>query len=89
MEIRDGMRSLPQAGRLAHDKLVQYLALHGHALVKFTRGLWTNKVLGITFTLIVDDFGTKYNALDHLHHLKVVLETKHAVTLDITRSVCV
>ena len=68
------------------NKLVQHLAPHRHALVKFTPELWTNKALGITFTLAVDDFSAKYNALDHVYYLKAVLETKYVVILDIARS---
>jgi len=86
MEIRGGMYGLPQAGRLAHDELVQHLAPYGYAPVKFTPGLWTNTILGITFTLVVDDFGIKYNSLHHLHHLKAALETKYSVTLDMSGS---
>lgn len=84
VEIRGGMRGLPQAGRLAHDELVAHLAPCGYSPVKFTPGLWTNKALGVTFTLAVDDFGIKCLSLSHLHHLKEALETKYAVTLDIT-----
>ena len=39
MEMRDGMCGYPKAGRLTHNKLVQHLAPHGCALVKFTPGL--------------------------------------------------
>ena len=35
---------------------------------------------------MVDDFGIKYQSLDHLYHLKEALETKYTVTLDITGS---
>ena len=86
IEIRGGMYGLPQAGRLAHEELVQHLAPYGYAPVQFTPGLWTNTKLGITFTLVVDDFGIKYNSIDHLHHLNSALETKYTVTLDITGS---
>ena len=77
IEIRRGIYRLPQAGRLAHDELVQHLSSHGYALVKFTPGLWTNTILGNIFTLVVDDFGIKYQSLDHLYHLKEALETKY------------
>jgi len=38
-EVCGGMYGLPQAGRLAHDDLVQYMAGHGYIQVKFTPGL--------------------------------------------------
>ena len=80
------MYRLLQVGRLAHDKLVQHLKPHSYAPVQFTTNLWTNKQLGITFTLIVDNFGIKFNSLDHIFHLKNALEIKYTITLDLTGS---
>ena len=38
------------------------------------------------FTLVVDDFGIKFNSLDYVFHLKNALEIKYTVTLDLTGS---
>ena len=63
------MYGLPQAGHLAHNQLVKHLALYGYTPAKFTLGQWINKKLGITFTLVVDDFGIKYKGMKNLNHL--------------------
>ena len=41
------------------------------------------------FTLIVDDFGIKFNSLDHVFHLKNALGIKYTVTLDLIGSLYV
>jgi hypothetical protein len=35
---------------------------------------------GISFTLVVDDFGVKYTSLDDFHHLQTSLELLYLVT---------
>jgi hypothetical protein len=60
VEIRKGMHGLPQAGRLASDRLINFLAPHGCTPVPITSGLWTHSTRPLVFTLVVDDFGTKH-----------------------------
>jgi hypothetical protein len=60
VEIRKGMYGLPQAGRLAKDRLIKFLAPHGYTPVPITPGLWTHSTQPLAFTLVVDDFGIKY-----------------------------
>ena len=60
VEIRKGMYGLPQAGKIASDRLTELLAPHGYAPVPYTPGLWTHTSGKVTFTLVVDDFGIKY-----------------------------
>jgi len=87
MEIRGGMYGLPQAGRLAHDGLKQHLAPYGYAPVTYTPGLWVNKRRQISFTLVVDDFGIKYDlSNNHIHHLINALEKKYTITIDMSGS---
>jgi hypothetical protein len=40
VEIRKGMYGLPQAGILAHDRLVEHLACHGYVKTPHTAGLF-------------------------------------------------
>ena len=70
IEIRGGMYGLPQAGRLAHDDLKMHLEPFGYKPAICTPGLWINEERSISFTLVVDDLGVKYDsANNHLQHL--------------------
>ena len=59
-EINRGLYGLPQAGKLAHDKLKKHLIKFDFYPCKATPGLWRHKTRDITFCLVVDDFGVKY-----------------------------
>ena len=50
VEIRRGMYGLPQAGRLANDQLVKFLAPHGYTPCELTPGLWTHETRNIDFS---------------------------------------
>ena len=45
VEIRRGMYGLPQAGRLANDQLIKFLAPHGYKPCALTPGLWKHKLV--------------------------------------------
>ena len=68
-KVNKGMYGLPQAGKLAHDDLVQHLAQGGYYPTKYTPGLFTNRSKTIQFALVVDDFGIKYTNQRDLKHL--------------------
>ncbi|GKY90853.1 hypothetical protein MPSEU_000058100 [Mayamaea pseudoterrestris] len=55
VEIHHGMYGLKQAGCIAYDQLVAYLAPHDFAPATLTPGLWIDKRSKLVFTLIVDD----------------------------------
>lgn len=74
------MYGLPQAGRLANDELVPYLAKHGYIQSKRTPGLFTHTTRPIAFTLVVDDFGVKYVGRKHAEHLLHILQQKYTIT---------
>ena len=68
VRITKGIYGLPQAGLLAHEKLIALLAKHGYRQTA-TPCLFKHDTNGIFFTLVVDDFLIKYHdraALDHL-----------------------
>ena len=69
LRINKGMYGLPQAGKLAHDKLKKVLEPHGYHPCRLTPGLWKHKTNSITFTLVVDDFGVKYSSQKDIDHL--------------------
>ena len=82
VEIRRGMYGLPQAGRIANDQLVAFLAPHGYHPVAITPGLWKHDTRDIVFTLVVDDFGVKYTNRDDADHLMNTLKLHYKVSED-------
>jgi hypothetical protein len=82
VEIQKGMYGLPQAGRIAYDKLVNHLAPHGYHPCQRTPGLWRHVTRPVTFCLVVDDFGVKYVGKQHADHLLHALQTEYKITSD-------
>ena len=76
------MYGLPQAGLIANELLEKRLNEHGYHQSKYIPGLWKHKWRPIQFTLVVDDFGVKYQGEEHAKHLKSVLERHYKVTTD-------
>ena len=74
IEIRRSIYGLPQSGKLANEYLQKKIAPHGYYEVKHTPGLWKHVSCPIQFTLVVYDFGVKYNRLKDAEHLLGVLE---------------
>jgi len=82
VELRKGMYGLPQAGRIANDRLVKFLAPHGYAPVPLTHGLWRHNERDIVFTLVVDDFGVKYTRKEDAQHLMATLNKLYKCSED-------
>ena len=83
-EITKGMYGLPQAGRLANERLTTFLAPHGYAPVPRTPGLWRHTTNDLIFTLVVDDFGVKYTERKHAEHLMATLNKMYKASQDWT-----
>ena len=81
-----GMYSLPQAGRLAYNKLVLNLDQNGYRPCKQTHGLWRHESHPVTFSLVVDNFGIKYVGEEHAKHLNAALLEDYRITEDYTVS---
>ena len=75
LEIRRTIYGLPQAGILANKQLREKLLPAGYYEVTHTPGLWRHVTWPIQFTLVVDDFGIKYEGNKHLDHLIVAIRT--------------
>jgi len=60
IEIWKGMHELPQAGLLAQQLLEKRLEKHRYKQSKLIPGFLTHKWRPIQFSLMVDDFGVKY-----------------------------
>ena len=82
LEIRKGMYGLPQAGLLAQQLLEERLAKHGYTQSKLIPGFWTHKWRPIQFTLVVDDFGVKYEGKEHAEHLMNTLKEYYEISED-------
>jgi hypothetical protein len=82
VQVRKGMYGLKQAGKLAHDQLVQNLAPYGYAPAPITPGLWRHETRPITFTLVVDDFGICYSNKADADHLLAALGQHYKLSTD-------
>ena len=78
------MYGLPQAGRIASNRLTAFLAPHGYAPVPITPGLWKHNASDLMFTLVVDDFGVKYTNTADAEHLITTLKQLYSVSEDWT-----
>ncbi len=63
------MYGLPQAGIIAQELLAKWLKEHGYLQSKTTPRLWTHEWRPIAFTLVIDNFGVKYDGEEHAQHL--------------------
>jgi hypothetical protein len=82
--VQKVLYGLPQAGILEKHLLAKRLATHSYRQTKTTPGLWTHETLPVTFSLVVDDFGVKYEGLTNAHHLINALEQHYIVSKDWT-----
>ena len=87
LKVDKGMYGLKQAGILAWKDLKNHLAKYQFYPVKHTPGLWTHKTRTITFVLVVDDFGVKYQASEDVEYLLSSLQSKYHITTDYSGSV--
>jgi hypothetical protein len=82
VKITQGIYGLPQAGRLAQDKLIQTLGGSGYIQAANTPCLFRHVSNSITFTLVVDDFAVKYKSVDDVEHLITTLRKVYELTED-------
>ena len=74
------MYGLPQAGKIANDKLKLHLAEFGYEPAHITPGLWRHQTRALQFSLVVDDFGIKYDCQDDITHLLDALKTIYKIS---------
>ena len=82
IQIERGMYGLPQAGILANKLLRKQLKPHGYYEVNHTPGLWRHVTLPVQFTLVVDDFGIKYQGEENAMHLINALREEYEIDVD-------
>jgi hypothetical protein len=82
VEVNKGIYGLPQAGKLAQDRLITHLAKHGYNQAPNTPCLFRHSSNSVAFTLVVDDFGIKYTHDKDADHLLTVLRELYIMTED-------
>ena len=80
--IRKGMYGLPNAGRIAQDKLIIHLIEDGYHQCPHTPCLFKHESRDIAFSLVVDDFGIKHKKPEDLDHLFETLRKHYTITTD-------
>ena len=76
------MYGLPQAGKIANDKLKLHLAKFKYKPAPITTGLWQDQTRPLQFLLIVDDFGIKYECQEDITHLIDALKVIYKISED-------
>lgn len=84
--VTKGMYGLPQAGKLAQDRLCAHLAGFGYVQDTSVPCLFNHESNGITFTLVVDDFGVKYHSSVAAEHLIACIKILYKLKVDWTGS---
>lgn len=85
-EINKGMYGLPQAGLLAQNRLIAHLATAGYIQSTLVPCLFKHIDNGVTFVLVVDDFGIKARNEAGRQHLLATLRQMYKITVDATGS---
>ena len=75
LEVTKRMYGLPQAGHLANKLLEKRLNKEGYYQSKLVPGLCKHEKRAIQFTLVVDDFGVKYERKRDAEHLMKTLKS--------------
>jgi hypothetical protein len=83
VEIRKAMYGLKESGFIANQELKVILAKQGYIPSKFTPGLFTHKTRSIAFSLVVDDFGVKYEKKEDMNHLVKTLGDRSPIKVDL------
>lgn len=77
------MYGLTQVGHLVSNQLQTILSPHGYRSCRNTPGLWLHDNKPILFTLIVDNFGVKYEEKKTTEELMSMLQNNYeGVTID-------
>jgi len=76
------MTGLNQAGKVANNRLVEYLAKYGYAPVPRTPALWRHNTRDITFTLCVDNFVVKYTQKTDVDQLLNAIRNLYTILFD-------
>ena len=84
MQIEKGVPGVKQAGKIANNRLKKHLAKYGYTPVPRTPALWKHATKSTIFTLVVDNFGIKYESLQDATHLINALKDLYEITVEWT-----
>ena len=76
------MYGLSQAGKIVNDKLKLHLAKFGYEPAPITLGLWWHQTCPLQFSLVVDNFGIKYERQEDITYLLDALKTIYKISED-------
>ena len=82
IEIQKGVYVLPQAGTISNDKLNLHLAKFGYEPAPIPPVLWRHQTRPLQFSLVVDDFGVKYELQADTTHLLDALKQMYKISED-------
>ena len=80
-EVVKSLYGLPHAGKISQDSLITHLAKHGYHQTS-TTCLFRHESNGVTFTLVVDDFGVKFTNKNAAQHLIDCLTLRYPLTVN-------
>ena len=80
MEIQRFMYGLPQAGKIEIDQLKLHQAEFGYTPTPITPGLWWHQTLPLQFSLVVSEFGIKYELQEDITHILDALKTIYKIS---------
>ena len=69
MEIQKVMYGIPQLGNFSNDKLKLHLCKFGYEPAPITPVLWRYQTCFLKFSLVLDDFGIKYERLEDITYI--------------------
>jgi hypothetical protein len=85
-EVNKGMYRLPQAGLLAQNRIIAHLADNGYTQSTVVPCLFQHRDNGVTFVLVIDDFGIKAKNAAGRDHFLNTLRQLYKITVDATGS---
>ena len=81
-EAQQCMYGLPQVGLLSQQRLVQHLATYGYVQDPVVPCLFKHTSRSVVFSLVVDDFGVKYQHRADAEHLIAILSELYLLHID-------
>ena len=82
-QVNKAWYGLKQAGKIAHDDLVQRLSEAGYTKAPLVEGYFRHETRQIDFTLVVDDFLIKYTKDEDLQHLRDAINKYYKFKVDL------
>lgn len=83
VRVRKGIYGLPQAGRLARERLVKHLTTAGYHEHPHVPSLFSHASGRLRFVLTVDDFDVGYERQEDFDHLRDHLAGLYSITFDL------